>query len=330
MKNATSWSGANPYSPVADPELPAHVHDLIATGKPRTLEIYGDPEMPDRWLLGTLTHHVARVGLPIGAATGLWAVCKHLGNKTADAVYASNTGALHFLFERIAHYLGPLLIPAATLASVYVVLQVFSAASDARLWREVREARDRYVLPSQLTDEAAALLQQARSAARQILDSEVHERDLIDRQRAQLQLPVQVWEVARSLAQYSRLSEQTVEEPQGESTVALVTAWRSDLASGLAAIEQQVEALELYAAQTAEADARLKELKLVEQLEKGSSELLDFLAATVRSERAVEGIDEMTREASAVAGRFTTALIAAKEAAAQALPAAKRDETSSA
>lgn len=87
-------------------------------GEPRALEIYGDPQMPDRWLLGTLTHHVVRVGLPIGAATGLWAVCKHLGNKTADAVYESNTDAMHFLFERIAHYVGPLFIPAATLASI--------------------------------------------------------------------------------------------------------------------------------------------------------------------------------------------------------------------
>ena len=113
-------------------------------------------------------------------------------------------------------------------------------------------------------------------------------------------------------------------------TAALVTAWRSDLASWLKAIGQQIEALQLYAAQTAEADARLKQVEQVEQLEKGSGELLDFLAATARSERAVDAVNEMTREASALADRFTAALIAAKDAAAQALPTAASNESSSA
>ncbi|NEB77351.1 hypothetical protein G3I40_19305 [Streptomyces sp. SID14478] len=186
----------------------------------------------------------------------------------------------------------------------------------------MRAVRDRFVLPSQLTDEAADLLHRARSAALKVLDSEVHERDLVDRQRAELQLPAQVWEVARSLDRYSGLVEETPDTAEGEHAQAPLDARRAALKTGLAAIEVQVEALETYAAQTAEADARLRELQQMKQLEKDGADVLDFLASTARADLATAEVGALSEQAKVVADRFTAALVAAKDAAVQALPAA--------
>ncbi len=326
MKKADSPFGADADSPVADPDLPAHVRGFLQQHRPRTMEIYGDPDLPQPSALGrffgSMERAVRRYGVPLGVAWALWWGTDRIADRTASADPASGTGAWHWMASNLATFTYPALVVATASVVCLVVCIRMADAGDDRRWREVQAARDRFVLPSQLTSDAAALLQRARAAADNILRSEVHTRDLIDRQRTEVQLPATVWEAARSLAQYSRLTEQAPDQPVGDSASSLVKAWHNDLAAGLTAIEQQVEALEVYAAQTAEADARLEELQQVGQLEKDSSDLLDFLASTLRAERAVEGIDEMTKEASAVADRFTTALIAAKNAAQQALPAA--------
>ncbi|MGW0738158.1 hypothetical protein [Streptomyces sp. NPDC002851] len=83
-----------------------------------------------------------------------------------------------------------------------------------------------------------------------------------------------------------------------------------------------MEAIETYAAQTAEADSRLRELQQMHQLEKDGAEVLDFLASTARAEVASAEMGQLSEQASVVADRFTAALVAAKDAAVQALPAA--------
>ncbi|MFI6093204.1 hypothetical protein [Streptomyces sp. NPDC051218] len=68
------------------------------------------------------------------------------------------------------------------------------------------------------------------------------------------------------------------------------------LRTGLRATERQVEAIEAYAVQSAEADARLRVVQQIERLEKGGGELFDFLASIARAEVAIEGLDEMPGE----------------------------------
>ncbi|MFE9769444.1 hypothetical protein ACFYPC_33830 [Streptomyces sp. NPDC005808] len=306
---------------VIDPDLPDHVRKFLDETPPSTLKIYGDPALPTASALGDVGGYLVRFGAPLGAATGLWWVLDRGADLTASAEYATNTGALHYLISHAAESLGNIMPLAACVAAIYIIFMTMVARNGTRMWREVRATRERYVLPSQLTGDASVLLRRAWTAARQVLGSEVHARDLIDRQHAQIQLPAQVWDVARSLAAYSRFVDETP-TTYGEEAAVLLKARNSALSTGLGAVERQVEALEGYAAQTAEADARLHELQQVEQLEASSGKLLDFLASTARADVAVDGLSQMSDAAAVVADRLTTALIAAREAAAQALPAA--------
>ncbi|MGW7067115.1 hypothetical protein ACWGII_18850 [Streptomyces sp. NPDC054855] len=306
---------------MVDPGLPSHVRKFLYKASPSDLQSHGDPALPTPSAVWDAVPSLIRAGVPLGAGTGLWWLLNRSAEQTASAEYASNTGAWHYMVSRAADFLGDILPLAAGVAGAYIVIAGMIAHDWTRIWREVRAAHDRYVLPSQLTEDACVLLRRARTAARQILDSEVHARDLIDRQHAQLQLPAHVWEVAHSLATYSRLVDET---PSARSTQAAspLKAHQRALSTGFDALKRQVEAVEAYAAQTAEADARLHELHQVEQLEKNSSEVIDFLASTARADIAVQDLEQMSNEAAAVADHLTTALIATKKAAAHALPSA--------
>jgi hypothetical protein len=107
----------------------------------------------------------------------------------------------------------------------------------------------------------------------------------------------------------------------GNATVAeLLTSRRSVLATSLHGIERRVAALEAYAEQVAEADARYAEVQEIERLAAGSDELLDLLARTTAEDPAVAEIDRLADEAVVVASTFTKALESAKQAAVPVLP----------
>jgi hypothetical protein len=120
--------------------------------------------------------------------------------------------------------------------------------------RRLRDAQPHMVLTEDLMPIAAALLARARTAADQVTGTRVHTDDLIDRQRNQVELPAQVWEVAQSLAAYSRLLDQTpttavtslLREAAGERAAKLDAARQG--------VERRVKALEQYAAAAAQAD----------------------------------------------------------------------------
>lgn len=79
-------------------------------------------------------------------------------------------------------------------------------------------------------------------------------------------------------------------------------------------------ALEAYAGQVAEADARYAEVREIERLAAGRDELLDLLARTMADDLAAAEIDALTDEAAVVASTFAKALESAKQAAAAAIP----------
>lgn len=105
------------------------------------------------------------------------------------------------------------------------------------------------------------------------------------------------------------------------STVAeLLTTRQRVLKTSRQGIERRVAALEAYAEQVAEADARYAEVREIERLAAGSDELLALLARTAADDLAVTEIKGLTGEAAVVAATFTKALESAKQAAVAALP----------
>jgi hypothetical protein len=82
---------------------------------------------------------------------------------------------------------------------------------------------------------------------------------------------------------------------------------RRVFATSLHGIERRVAALEAYAEEVAEADARYAEVREIERLAAGSDELLDLLARTTADDLAVAKIGRLTDEAAVVASTFTKA-----------------------
>lgn len=184
----------------------------------------------------------------------------------------------------------------------------------------LQAVREQYMLWEVLTEECRALLSRASTAASAVLKSAVSQQGLIDRQRNEVSLPLQEWEIAEALREYSRLVRRSPKAAEGEKAVALLEVRRQALCLSLAGVEGRVAALEAYASQVAEADRQLKELKQIQQLTDGSGDVLDLLARTARDGLAVAEIEGLIAEAEAVAASFSAALESAKQAAVIALP----------
>ncbi|MFF3214120.1 hypothetical protein ACFYYB_26020 [Streptomyces sp. NPDC002886] len=217
-------------------------------------------------------------------------------------------------------YLWGSLIIGATAVVGWAVGSVVHRKSRHARHDRLHAIRDQYMLWEALTVECRALLSRASTAASDVLKSAVSQQGLIDRQRNEVSLPLQEWEVAESLREYSRLMRRSSKDAQGEKAVDLLEARRRALDLSLASLEGRVAALEAYASQVAEADRRLKELKQIQQLTDGSGDVLDLLARTARDGLAVAEIEGLIGEAAAVAASFGAALESAKQAAVIALP----------
>ncbi|MFD0437347.1 hypothetical protein [Streptomyces chartreusis] len=188
--------------------------------------------------------------------------------------------------------------------------------------RRLAAAQKHLVHPKDLTADAQELLARAQLAMTAVLDSKVHRGKWLDAQRNEAAFPRQEWAIAQDLRDYSRVARKDQRTPQetDNATVAELLASRQRvLATSLHGIERRVAALEAYASQVAEADARYAEVREIERLAAGSDELLDLLARTTVDDLAVAEIDALTDEAAVVASTFTKALESAKQAAAAAL-----------
>lgn len=224
----------------------------------------------------------------------------------------------------ISHKIG---VAGAAVAALAVVLLLLVAGGSGVRWvrnrrtnRRLWRIRDRVVFPADLTRDARALLDRALLAARSVANSTVQQEQLIDHRRNELELPVQEWEIASALLEYSRFVQEIPAGAGGSQARELLASRRRLLSTGLAGIERRVSALEAYAAQTAIADARYADWQLISHLGGGRERLLDFLARTAADEHAASGIHGMADEATAVASAFSSALDSAKTAALDALP----------
>lgn len=244
----------------------------------------------------------------VGLAGGAWVAGK--GEWYDPGVFDTLHAALAYAWPLGA---GTLVLAAAAYAT--------DAAARNKTARGLAGLRDRCVRPAELHDDASTLLARAQQAKRAVLTSAVHRFDLIDRQRNEVSLPRQEWEIAVALREYTRLVKAEPSNPRGDKVAALLDTRRRALQACLDGITQRVVALEGYALRVAETDRQYRELQQVQALAAGGSDVLELLARTVRDDLAVAEIEGMTGEAAVVAASFATALESAKEAAAVALPA---------
>ncbi|MFB7983949.1 hypothetical protein [Streptomyces vinaceus] len=189
-----------------------------------------------------------------------------------------------------------------------------------RRLRALDAATEHYVQDRDLTDDTRGLLVRAQRAQSTIIGSQVHRLDLIDRQRNEVVLPVQVWEIASARREYSRLSGSTAADSSSAEVVALQAVRRQALRVSRDGVEQRIVALEEYAAQVCEADLRYRELQQIQRLVEGNDDALDLLARTAADALAVAEIEAMSKEAAIVAKTFSSALDRASAAAVIALP----------
>ncbi|WP_073780556.1 hypothetical protein [Streptomyces sp. MJM1172] len=308
---------------VADPDLPERAHKLLRAAESRPGQYLGEPVRP-LWA-------AAPVLVRGGAWTAGAAFLSSLSGNFRVPEPTHGTGDLTALIDvnlrSLLDLLHSGLSVAWPLAAGTVVLLAGTRAAEAVNFNgklgELRAARKRYVQPAELVDDAQTLLARTQQAKKTVLTSTVHRKGMIDRQRNELSLPVQEWEVAEALREYSRLVKREPAAPKSTKVTELLDTRRRALQLSLAGIERRVSALEAYAEQVTEADERYAELRQIQQLADGSNDVLELLARTARDDLAVAEIEGMTGEAAAVSASFTAALESAKEAAVIALPARK-------
>lgn len=282
--------------PVVDPDLPPKVQRLLQEAETSPYQSHTEGE-------------------PLGAAA--WAVLRGGGVVTVAALMAWSFGLPW-------NWVGVLWLAAVAGVVLTAGAAAWKEVSSSRRLRDLTAAGERSVQPSELTAGAAALLARAQQAVHTVRTSAVHHVDLIDRQRNEVVLPRQEWEIAHALLEYSRLAQAEPTHPKSDKVATLLTTRRQALRASLEGTERRVAALETYANQVTEADGLYQEFRQIQQLNDDSEDVLALLARTVRDDLDVAEDNAMTGEAATVAESLTVALESAKEAAVTALPAAPK------
>ncbi|MFI5868421.1 hypothetical protein [Streptomyces sp. NPDC051546] len=299
-----------PIAPVINPEAPGPIRTLLGN---RNAILAAGPEV----------HPVAGAGpIALKGSLGL-AVMVPLSFLTTPPGLEPVPGTLvagvaHA--QETLHWLAGLWPYAAAATALLAGARAFQCVMYSRKLRALDAAAAHYVQDRDLTEGPRVLLARAQRAQSTVLASQVHRLDLIDRQRNEVVLPVQVWEIASALRDYSRLSDGTAADSASAEVVALQSARRQALRVSRDGVEQRIAALEEYAAQVCEADLRYRELQQIQRLVEGNDEALDLLARTAADALAVAEIEAMSTEAAIVAKTFSTALDRASAAAVVALP----------
>ncbi|WP_158721446.1 hypothetical protein [Streptomyces sp. NRRL S-241] len=310
---------ASPVRPVLDPDAELSDGTRKALVDPRCY--VGRPASP-LWAAVPL---LPGGGASVAVAAVLWWWTGGLGVADSAADSSTLTGTVERKLQEVAdlaHALLALWLPAAGLMAVICAVLVADRALFNRQLRQIAAAQQHLVRPEDLTVDAKALLARAQRAMTAVLDSKVHREQWLDAQRNEAAFPRQEWAIAQGLRDYSRLARegQRAQQKTDNALVAdLLASHRQVLATSLYGIERRVMALEAYAAQVAEADARFAEVREIERLAAGSEELLGLLARTAADDLVVAEIDALTGEAAVVASTFSKALESAKQAAAVAL-----------
>ena len=273
-----------------DPDLPADARRFVETALPQERqnpEFLGD--LPD-------AHTIVCRTITIDAVLWilLWALTGRPGELTRNGMWG----------------LGGVVIVVST---IWAVMAILSGRYEMGRRRRLQEARERYVLPEDLTAEGARdLMARAVSAARSVQASAVYQQGLIDRQRVDLALPSLLWQIATDLRAYSLCAEQEPENPTGEELARLLSTLHEALRVSREGIGRRVAAMEEHADEVAKADCRHEELRQIRMLIDGSTSMLDLLARTARDGHAIAAARDMTKEATTVTQDIKAELEAAE------------------
>ncbi|KAB2339776.1 hypothetical protein [Actinomadura rudentiformis] len=179
-------------------------------------------------------------------------------------------------------------------------LVVLTLSGEPQLPKLMRRYQGRYIRPQDLDDQAQVLLERAQTAVATVFGSHVHREGLLDEVRNTVTLPRQLWDVAQTLAEVSRLRAMQARGSLGLSTPRVVEALRPQqkaLHLATESVAKRIESLEGYAARTRAADEALLELRAIQALAESNDDYRELLARTVRDELALAEINDLTERA---------------------------------
>jgi hypothetical protein len=192
---------------------------------------------------------------------------------------------------------GVLVLSGAAVVAFGVLL---ARCGQGRAGSLARRLHGSYVVPDDLDTATAALLGRVQRAIQVVLTSEVTREGLLDDLRNTVTLPAQEWEVAQTLREISRLSEeQRTARLAGQNAelAQMMAPQARALKLATASVTERIEAIERYAEQVTAADRALLQWKTLQRLADSSDAYGELLARTVRDELAVAEIDGLTDEA---------------------------------
>ncbi|WP_406675325.1 hypothetical protein WBK31_18855 [Nonomuraea sp. N2-4H] len=151
------------------------------------------------------------------------------------------------------------------------------------LYERLRWYEGRYVLPDDLDESAARLLERAQRAIASVTGSRVNAEGLLDDVRNGVMLPAQEWEIARLLAKLSALRtkhRETVSKGLTPEVEAVAEPLARALDDSEAAVLARVEALERYAANVGEAERAYLAHQQIEELRGRMHQYEELVAET--------------------------------------------------
>lgn len=283
---------------VLDPDIPEKARAVLAANARLLPPPSVPPPRPRLGGRGLSTVALAAVQAPIWVylpALACWQYGKRakIAGIVAEAVVIAPIAVSGFYGLAINVLFG---LPLQIIAFIAVLV----LSGEPELPRLIRRHKDGYVRPEELDGPAPALLDRAQAAVDAVTGSEVNREGLLDEVRNTVTLPRQLWEVAQTLAELSRLNVEQRERTMGLSTPRVVEALRPQrkaLNLATESVIKRVEALERYAARTRAADQALLELRALQNLAEGNDAYRDLLARTVRDDLAIAEIDDLTERA---------------------------------
>ncbi|HEY9523550.1 MAG TPA: hypothetical protein VIR33_09935 [Thermopolyspora sp.] len=183
--------------------------------------------------------------------------------------------------------------------------------------RVARVNAERFCIEADFDETCRALLGRAQAAIRDVRESAVARAGLLDPSENAVTLAQHEWQIALTLRKVTRLrADQRAMAaggiaPEAEQALRPLRATLDEVVSSVTA---RVEALERYAARTAEADIAFHAHAQVAQVARHADEYRDLLAETAADELAVTEIDHLAGNAAHLERALHESLEAAQRA----------------
>ncbi|GAA0951523.1 hypothetical protein [Actinocorallia libanotica] len=210
----------------------------------------------------------------------------------------------------------------AVLPAAFLVLLALCGEDAAG--RLARRRHGHYVQYGDLAQKYRSLLYRTATAVETVLESEVHSQGLLDDVRNAVTLPAQQWEIARTLMELDRLTDEHAGARADDPRVAeLLAPQKEVLRLATASVTERIAALEGYAARTRAADEALEQWRTVQRLAANGDAYQELLARTVRDELALAEIGGLTEQARVVEEALRASVAKARRAGLSLVPELK-------